>query len=470
MEKILIDNYRNFSQEIFSLGDITFFVGENGIGKTSILNLIKYIKTFKNVKSNNSYLKNKNKKFSILHTWDDKNVKKIEECDLLFEFFEISFNKKTECSYISKYSTFRGEDVIIFDVENNNWKYSILENKKLSKLKDLKTIFKEIKKEYKNIKQKVKLFDFKSNGEIIFNFEDYSIEKIFNAFANISNLRSKKNIGESIYNEIINEKNIHILLHQKINKSRKIHEQLRKETKNENLEKELEKINEKIQLIIDLQYENKTEIERIYYNKNFKIIMGNRPLKINDLEYSEWINSYYKILDDNNILNTINNYLKSSKFEFELKVQTYKKTNQKYNFLSLFDDHNHNDFNINQCGDGIIKVIPIILQIFENKNVLAIQEPELHMHPRSISELGALIYKNIKKEIILETHSNHLIDRIRYENYISKNKKEIFLNTLFYKKQIKKNVVSKVEGDGRFDNYGKEYLQFHEDETLKWFK
>ena len=468
MEKILIDNYRNFSKEIFSLGDITFFVGENGIGKTSIINLIKYIKTFKNVKSTNSYLKNKNKKFWILHTWEDENIKKTQKCDLLFEFFEISFDQKNQCSFISKYSTFRGEDIIIFDVENNGWNYSILKNKKLSKLKDLKTIFKEIKKEYKNIKQKVKLFHFKDNGEIIFNFDDYSIERIFNAFVNISNLRSEKNIGESIYNEIINEKNIHSLLKQKFNKFKKIEKQFDETKKKKNLLNELGEINKKIRLILNLRDKNKTKIERYYYNKNFKIIMGNRPLKINDLEYSEWINSYYKILDNNNILDIINNYLKSSKFEFELKVQTYKKNNQKYNFLSLCDKHN--DFNINECGDGIIKVIPIILQIFENKNILAIQEPELHMHPRSISELGDLIYKNLKKEIILETHSDHLIDRIRFEKYNSKDKKEIFLNTLFYEKQIKKNVVSKVKDDGRFDNYGKEYLRFHEDETLKWFK
>ncbi len=468
MEKILIDNYRNFSKEIFHIGDITFFVGENGIGKTSIINLIKYIKTFKKVKSNNSYLRNKNKKFWILHTWEDENFHKIEKCDLLFEFFEISFNKKTECSYISKYSTFRGEDVIIFDIENNTWKYSILKNKKLSKLKDLKTIFKEIKKEYKNVKQKVKLFDFKNNGEIIFNFEDYSIEKIFNTFANVSSLRSKKDIGESIYNEIINEKNIHTLLHKKINKSRRIHEQLHKETKNENLEKEFEEINEKIELLLDLNRKNKIQIERVYYNKNFKIIKGTRPLKINDLEYSKWINSYYKNLDNNEILNIINDYLKESKFEFKLKVKNYEKIAKKYNYLSLYDDNN--DFNINECGDGIIKIIPILLQIFEDENILAIQEPELHLHPRSIAELGSLIYKKLNKEIILETHSNHLIERIRFENCDSKEKKQIFLNTMFYKNKVKKNAVSKVKDDGRFNNYAKEYLEFHEDETLKWFR
>ena len=470
MEKILIDNYRNFSQEIFSLGDITFFVGENGIGKTSILNLIKYIKTFKNVKSTNPYLKNKNKKFSILHTWEDKDIKKNEKCDLLFEFLEMSFDKKTQSSYISKYSTFKGKDIVIFNVENGTWKYSILKNKKFSNLEDLKVIFKEIKKEYKNIKQKVKLFDFNINGEIIFNFDNYSIQRIFNLFVNISILRNQKNIGESIYNEIVNVKNIRTLLEQKLDESHRINRKYEKTQENKNLKMELRKANEMVRWIFKIHHESKREVKRFYYNKDFKIIKGNRPLKINDLEYSEWINSHYKILEDSKILNIINDYLKLSKFKFQLTIKTYEKITQKYNFLSLHEDNSDNDFNINECGDGIIKIIPILLEIFENKNVLAIQEPELHMHPRSMAEFGTLIYKNLKKEIILETHSNHLIDRIRYENYISKSKKEMFLNTLFYKNQIKKNVVSKVMDDGRFEDYGREYLQFHEDETLKWFK
>src|SRR5262249_9598219 len=47
-----------------------------------------------------------------------------------------------------------------------------------------------------------------------------------------------------------------------------------------------------------------------------------------------------------------------------------------------------------------------------------IQQPEVHLHPRAQAELGTLlatISKTRSKQLLIETHSDYIIDRVRME-------------------------------------------------------
>lgn len=68
-------------------------------------------------------------------------------------------------------------------------------------------------------------------------------------------------------------------------------------------------------------------------------------------------------------------------------------------------------------GVGISQVVPVIVAAFSSEpRMIAIEQPELHLHPAVQAELGDLFIDcalgNFKNFFLLETHSEHLILRV----------------------------------------------------------
>lgn len=84
------------------------------------------------------------------------------------------------------------------------------------------------------------------------------------------------------------------------------------------------------------------------------------------------------------------------------------------------------DANIIDVGYGVSQSLPIVIDsiMAPNKEVLLIQQPEVHLHPKAQAALGSFFVEmvaNSGKQFIVETHSDYLVDRIR----IAVAKKEI---------------------------------------------
>lgn len=74
--------------------------------------------------------------------------------------------------------------------------------------------------------------------------------------------------------------------------------------------------------------------------------------------------------------------------------------------------------NLMDVGYGVSQVLPLIVDLLRdtNRELFLVQQPEVHLHPRAQAELGsffASLVKTRRKQIIVETHSDYLIDRIR---------------------------------------------------------
>ncbi len=73
--------------------------------------------------------------------------------------------------------------------------------------------------------------------------------------------------------------------------------------------------------------------------------------------------------------------------------------------------------NLYDMGFGTSQVLPIIIEgFFISKNsVLLIEQPEIHLHPKAQSTLGDLFIEIAaeNKILVIETHSEHLIQRIQ---------------------------------------------------------
>ncbi|MBF6616392.1 MAG: AAA family ATPase [Candidimonas sp.] len=77
-------------------------------------------------------------------------------------------------------------------------------------------------------------------------------------------------------------------------------------------------------------------------------------------------------------------------------------------------------FNIENVGYGVSQVLPLVVEFLSRKEGrrFAVQQPEVHLHPRAQAALGSLLFfltAERKHTFWIETHSDFLIDRYRLE-------------------------------------------------------
>lgn len=76
--------------------------------------------------------------------------------------------------------------------------------------------------------------------------------------------------------------------------------------------------------------------------------------------------------------------------------------------------------NLIDVGYGVNQVLPVATELLRPKGprLFLLQQPEVHLHPSAQAALGSLfasVASKRRKQLIVETHSDHLIDRIRMD-------------------------------------------------------
>ena len=102
-----------------------------------------------------------------------------------------------------------------------------------------------------------------------------------------------------------------------------------------------------------------------------------------------------------------------SKFGFKIDVNMFREVIHHMNVKQ-----GGLDLDITDVGFGISQVLPIIIQGFlsDEDSLTIIEQPEIHLHPKMQAELGDLfigIAQNDRKKLVVETHSEYLLRRIR---------------------------------------------------------
>ncbi len=128
--------------------------------------------------------------------------------------------------------------------------------------------------------------------------------------------------------------------------------------------------------------------------------------------------------------------------------------------------------NIKYVGYGVSQILPVIVEIYNGKkrSWFIIQQPEVHLHPKAQAALGDVIYKMAKQEkknFLIETHSDYMIDRFR-KNYLNK-KAAVDAQVLFFNRKGIENTVDAIyiKNSGEYDtNQPKEFREFFIKEEL----
>ena len=73
--------------------------------------------------------------------------------------------------------------------------------------------------------------------------------------------------------------------------------------------------------------------------------------------------------------------------------------------------------NIVDVGYGVSQSLPILVDVMGGKRTtFLLQQPEVHLHPRGQAELTSFFIRSWKRKrnkFLIETHSDHIIDRVR---------------------------------------------------------
>lgn len=129
--------------------------------------------------------------------------------------------------------------------------------------------------------------------------------------------------------------------------------------------------------------------------------------------------------------------------------------------------------NLFYLGYGVSQSLPVITNIVlrGSTQIYLIQQPEVHLHPKAQAMIGDLLFQkavNNKKNFIVETHSDYMVDRFRFAMHNSVNK--IFSQVIFFQRENGQNKLYTIEiqPDGKYsDTQPKDFREFFINESIK---
>ena len=130
--------------------------------------------------------------------------------------------------------------------------------------------------------------------------------------------------------------------------------------------------------------------------------------------------------------------------------------------------------NLIDVGYGVSQILPVITELLSNKAppMFLIQQPEVHLHPSAQAALGSLFCQvaGPSRKLIVETHSDHLLDRIRMDvrDGVSDLKPWDVSILFFEREDLNVNIHSlQLDQEGNIQDAPPGYRQFFMDETRR---
>jgi hypothetical protein len=132
---------------------------------------------------------------------------------------------------------------------------------------------------------------------------------------------------------------------------------------------------------------------------------------------------------------------------------------------------------ISNVGYGVSQILPILVEVVTRpaNTAFHIQQPEVHLHPRAQAALGNLLYllaREERKSFVIETHSDFLIDRYRNAMRLETGNSDKSVDTsviFFSRKKSRNNALELCLGQkGEYpDNQPKEFREFFIQEQFR---
>ena len=174
--------------------------------------------------------------------------------------------------------------------------------------------------------------------------------------------------------------------------------------------------------LVDIVYRFITEIQNSLFEDNLNYVSPLRahPKRYYMLDKAKMTisldtldgDAIAEVLKENStVKKNVNEWFK--KFGFRIDVKPFKEI-----IHHMYVTQNDLPLDITDVGFGISQVLPIIIQGFlsQKGSLTIVEQPEIHLHPKMQADLGDLlidIVNSDNKKLIIETHSEYILRRIR---------------------------------------------------------
>ena len=129
--------------------------------------------------------------------------------------------------------------------------------------------------------------------------------------------------------------------------------------------------------------------------------------------------------------------------------------------------------NLVDVGYGVSQSLPLVVEtvLAKSRSVLLVQQPEVHLHPRAQAALGSFFARsvaNLGKRLVVETHSDYLVDRVRLAIADGTIKREN-VSLLFFERKRARTKIHHIDLDsvGNILNPPVGYRDFFLSETMR---
>jgi AAA15 family ATPase/GTPase len=391
VERLYVDNFRGFKNQFIEVKDVNFLVGENSSGKSSVLLAF-------NTLFNPNFWFNCDFGAGETQVYSFEDLVSVEAKDKTYFRLGYFYDDTSSTSFLFEFSNFNGKPVIV--------KFAIYMPKTTIYFLINEKHLNYIEKKNENID--IEVFNSISKKS---NLKEYNIEILPSVFPPVQLV--------SLYDIITNKKH-----------------------------------SDRIRLPIR--------------NLSFIAPIRSKPKKTYDEpgtpESSEGDHIPYMIRRflmgkanaKSSVEQKINSFGLESGLFREIKIKEYDDSDDapfRMNFVL-----NEEPINIVNIGYGVSQVLPIIFDLFaSNIKIFAVQQPEVHLHPRAQAALGNIFYDLSKgkfaKKLIVETHSDYIIDRFR--QVLRKANEKVSAQVIFFLREKGFNKAFSINID-ESGNYNKD--------------
>ncbi len=148
---------------------------------------------------------------------------------------------------------------------------------------------------------------------------------------------------------------------------------------------------------------------------------------------------------------------------FQVQVRGFGKAKKKGPQRNLID-----------VGYGVSQVLPVITELLRQDvpPMFLLQQPEVHLHPSAQAALGSLFCQiaGPERQLVVETHSDHLIDRVRMDvrDGVGRLKPEDVSILYFERDDLDVRIHSiRLDGEGNVLDAPEGYRRFFVEETAR---
>ena len=425
MEYLYADNFRGFTNALLAIKDINFFVGENSTGKTSMLSLLKLLKSvdFLSLSEQNFNTEDVelgNYKDIVSANTTDKSYFRVglidRSDDKRFNGFLMTFTEQDGIPFLHKYTyRFEGEqtEFILFE---NIVKYRV---KKLPEAKKKITLVREIIRDWVE-EHKEKRANYKGYNQ--FNRQDFVNAPLpFLTFV----------LSEKVRRRVPPRPEPIVWFAPIRTRPRRTYDEY-----NLKFSAEGEHTPYLIKKVFSIGTSKQVEMNRFRYSiEEF----GQESGLFKSIEVKEY-----------------DQKSKTSPFELDIRL------------------NGEEPLNIKNVGYGVSQVLPIIMELLTKPkgSCFAIQQPEIHIHPKAQASFGDVLFNLAlleNKKFLIETHSDFIIDRFRtnYRNTETESKPDAQI--VFFERDVEGNSLHCIEitKDGDLpDTQPKTYRDFFYKEQM----